>query len=155
MFSKDEAKALRLEFWNTFKANSEKIRRKQGMKKEWMLKQTGIKGLSLRFDVDRKHVAVGFEFYFRNKFKEALLMESFEGIRHFLESELSYPLVWDDAFVTEEGRTCSRIYVKKDGVDIFQKKYWDEMWEFMMTNMFIMEKFLLDFKDFIENYEQT
>ncbi len=155
MFSKDEAKALRLEFWNRFKVMSEKARQKQGMKKEWMLKQTGVKGLSLRFDVDREHVAVGFECYFRDKFREAVLLESFEGIRHFLEDELDSPLVWDDAFETEEGRICSRIYVELRDVDIFQKAHWETMWSFMMDNMFIMEKFFLDFKDFIENYEKA
>jgi hypothetical protein len=72
MFSKEEAKALRLEFWNRFKAMSEQERRKRGFKKTWMLKQTGIKGLSLRFDVDREHVAVGYEIFFKDKFKEAL-----------------------------------------------------------------------------------
>ena len=155
MFSKDEAKALRLEFWNRFKALSENERRKRGMKKEWMLKQTGVKGLSMRFDVDREHVAVGFEFYSKDKFKEALLLESFEGIRHFLEKELESPLIWDDAYITEEGRQCSRIYVSRKDVDIFQRKYWEEMWNFMMKNMFIMEKFFIDFKEFIENYDKT
>ncbi|MDA3911656.1 MAG: DUF4268 domain-containing protein [Bacteroidales bacterium] len=153
MFSKEEAKALRLEFWNRFKAISEQERRKRGFKKTWMLKQTGVKGLSLRFDVDREHVAVGFEIYFKNKFKEALLMESFEGIRHLLEAELEGPLVWDDAYVTEEERECARIYVQMKDVDIFQKADWEKMWSFMMKNMFIMEQFFVDYREFIENYE--
>ncbi len=153
MFSKEEAKALRVEFWNRFKAMSEQERRKLGLKKSWMLKQTGVKGLTLRFDVDRECVALGFEIYFKNKFKEALLMESFEGIRHLLEAELEDALVWNDAFVTEEGRECARIYVQMKDVDIFQKADWDKMWEFMMKNMFIMEQFFVDFKEHIENYE--
>ncbi|MEA1875073.1 MAG: DUF4268 domain-containing protein [Bacteroidota bacterium] len=153
MFSKEESKALRLEFWNRFKAISEQKRRKRGFKKTWMLKQTGVKGLSLRFDVDREHVALGFEIYFKNKFKEALLMESFEGIKHLLEEKLDTSLIWDDAFVTEEGRECARIYVQMKDVDIFQKRDWEKMWAFMMENMFIMEQFFVDFREFIENYE--
>jgi len=154
MFSKEESKALRLEFWNRFKAISQQERGKRGLKRNWMLKQTGVKGLTLRYNVDREHVAVGYEIYFKDKFREALLMESFEGIKHLLEEKLDEVLIWDDAFVTEEGRKCARIYVQMQGVDIFKKADWEKMWTFMMKNMFIMEQFFVDFREFIENYEK-
>ena len=151
MFSKDEAKELRLGFWDGFKAQSTKTRRSLRLKKDWMLKNTGINGVTLRFDADRKHCAVGFDISLRDKFTEALYYEKFESLRNLLESALDEEIIWDEEFITEEGRTCSRIYVKLEGVDYYQKKYWEQMWTFMIKNMILIERTFIEFKDYIEN----
>lgn len=152
MFSKEEVKNLRLNFWNGFKALSAEERRKRGMKKDWILMRTGIKGLSLRFDIDRKHAGLGFEIYNLDKFKEALLFEKMESLRNILETELGQKLVWDDAFITQEDRECSRIYLEITDVDYYQQKYWDEIYTFWLRNMLILERVFLEYKDILKEY---
>ena len=55
MFSKEEAKKIREEFWDSFKKLSAGRRARKGLPRNWMLAQTGIKALNLRFHVDREN----------------------------------------------------------------------------------------------------
>lgn len=104
MFTKAEKKALRLRFWGAFKKMSAERRKHEGKPKEWILKCTGIKGLSLRFDMDREHAAVGFELWRKDKFDEALLFERMESLSTIMESVLGEGIIWDDNYITPEGR---------------------------------------------------
>ena len=54
MFSKEVAKQLREEFWNQFHTISKHRRLWKKLPGDWILSQTGVKALNLKFHVDRK-----------------------------------------------------------------------------------------------------
>ncbi|MFP4664301.1 MAG: DUF4268 domain-containing protein [Bacteroidales bacterium] len=149
MFSKEEKKILRLTFWGSFNAMSARRRQAEGKPREWMLKRSGVKGLSLRFDLDREHAAVGFEIWRKDKFEEALMFEKLESLRNMMEGIIDKDIIWNDEFVTTEGRQCSRIYVRLDNVDMYQKEDWPEIQEFFFVYMSKFESILLEFKDIL------
>ncbi len=150
MFTKDEKKGLRLRFWGAFKKMSAERRLREGRPKEWILKRTGIKGLSLRFDMDREHAAVGFELWRKDKFEEALLFERLESLRTIMESILGEGIIWDEEFITPEGRQCSRIYQKLDGVDMYKTQDWPVIQDFFYSKMTGFETIFLEYKDILD-----
>ena len=75
MFSKEEAKQLREDFWDSFKSMSSGRRARKKLPGNWMLSQTGIKALNLRFHVNREVAQVGIDLETRNMDKRIELFE--------------------------------------------------------------------------------
>ena len=61
MYSKDEAKLLRKEFWIVFARRCEIVPELQHRKKKWVLYDTGLSGIDLKFDVTRTEALVMIE----------------------------------------------------------------------------------------------
>ena len=55
MYSKDELKNLKLEFWESFAAFCEVQPYLRGRKKIWTLYDTKVKGVELKFDATRDY----------------------------------------------------------------------------------------------------
>ena len=95
MFSKEEAKKLREEFWDQFKHISAGKRTRKKMPGYWMLDHTGIKALNLRFHVDREVAQVGIDLETRNMDKRIELYEKLESLKKLLEEAMESPLKWE------------------------------------------------------------
>lgn len=151
MFSKEEAKKLREEFWDQFKhmAASRRVRKK--LPGNWMLDKTGIKALNLRFHVDRKVAQVGIDLETRNMDKRIELYEKLESLRKLLEEAMESPLVWELEYIRENGKSVSRIYLQIEGVDIYKRDTWTEAHKFMYTNMIKLEEFFQEYRDFLKH----
>jgi len=61
MYSKEESKKLKKEFWTKFGGFSQKKRLSLGLKKKWISHYTGINCLSLKFDFEKNKALVGIE----------------------------------------------------------------------------------------------
>ena len=68
MYSKDELKNLKLEFWESFAAYCEVQPYLRDRKKIWTLYDTKVKGVELKFDVSRNGAYVILEVNHRNGF---------------------------------------------------------------------------------------
>jgi len=150
MFSKEEAKKLREEFWGQFKRMSSGRRARKKLPGNWMLDQTGIKALNLRFHVDRKVVQVGIDLETRNMDKRIELYEKLESLKKLLEKAMDAPLVWELEYIRENGKSVSRIYLQMEGVDIYNRETWSEAHKFMYTNMMKLEAFFQEYRDFLK-----
>ena len=150
MFSKDEAKTLREEFWDSFKALSGRRRASKKLPGNWMLSQTGIKALNLRFHVDREVAQVGIDLETRNMDKKIELYEKLESLKKLLEGAMESPLIWELEYIRENGKAVSRIYLQMEGVDIYKRDTWAEAHKFMYANMMKLETFFLEYQDFLK-----
>lgn len=122
MYSKEELKNLKLEFWESFAAFCEVQPYLRGRKKIWTLYDTKVKGVELKFDANRQGAYVILEVNHRS---EDLRLEMFERLTWYKETlEQDFPegLIWDICFVRENGRQVARIYVaKKDWICIGER----------------------------------
>ena len=150
MFSKEEAKKLREEFWDQFKHMSVARRTRKKLQGNWMLDQTGIKALNLRFHVDREVVQVGIDLETRNMDKKIELYEKLESLRKLLEEAMESTLIWELEYIRENGKSVSRIYLQMEGVDIYKRDTWTEAHKFMYTNMMKLEVFFQEYRDFLK-----
>lgn len=150
MYSKEEAKALREEFWDKFNAMSRQRRLRKKLPGAWLLTHTGIKALNLRFHVDQQAVLVGIDLETRNMDKRLELFEKLESVKKILEEAMKEPMIWELEYIRENGKSVSRIYLQKDGVDIYNRDTWNSAHQFMYDHMMRLEKFYLEYMDYFK-----
>lgn len=144
MYSKEETQKLKREFWVTF---AEKYPRK------WMLYDTKIKDFSFKFYVDNKKAQVLIDIEPRNNEKRIAYFEKLEALKSILEEEFIADLVFEKDYVLENGKTISRIWVEKTGVGFSNRNYWDTIFDFYNEKMNALERFYLEYDEFIKDIE--
>ena len=150
MYTKEQSKALREEFWDRFKTMSKRRRLGKKLPGEWLLTQTGVKALNLRFHVDREVAQVGIDLETRNMDKRIELFEKLESVKKVLEEAMKESLIWELEYIRENGKSVSRIYTEMDGVDIYNKETWQKAHQFMFDRMSKLEAFYLEYRDFFK-----
>ena len=137
MFSKEEGRLLRQEFWTSFG---------KSFPRKWILYDTKIKGLSFKFHFDTKSalVALDLEDGLDNRIKYWEKLVALQGI---LQNEFIPEAIYNEEYILENGKEISRIYVPlEQKVSIHNKNTWREVMEFFNINMIL-------FEDFFEEYE--
>jgi hypothetical protein len=150
MFSKEEAKEIREEFWDQFRRVSAGKRVRKNLPGSWMLSNTGIKALNLRFHVDRKVAQVGIDLETRNMDKRIELFEKLESVKNLLEKAMESPMIWELEYIRENGKSVSRIYLEQEGVDIYNRDTWPRAHRFMYGNMMKLETFYREYRDYFK-----
>jgi hypothetical protein len=121
----------------------------KGRKRLWILDNTGIKGLDLRFDVGREKIIVALEINIRNEEKRLSLYEKLEAAKGLFEKQFEGPLTWDFAYIKDNGREVCRVYVEQPG-DMYVQARWPEMFTFMIDRMMRLERAFLEVKDYLK-----
>jgi len=150
MFSKEEAKEIREDFWDQFRRMSAGRRVRKNLPGSWMLSNTGIKALNLRFHVDRDVAQVGIDLETRNMDKRIELFEKLESVKSLLEKAMESPLIWELEYIRENGKSVSRIYMEQEGVDIYNRDTWSRAHQFMFSNMMKLETFYREYRDYFK-----
>ncbi len=145
MFTKEEEKKLRVEFWSQF----EDYCRHRGRKRKWMMQDTGIKPVNLKFDVDRERALVGVDIVSRDLERRIYYYEKFESLKTMVAGVLGEDVIWDLEYSVAPGKEIARIYTVLPDVDIYQKKTWERIWGFFYEKMTALEDLYVEFKDFI------
>lgn len=150
MYSKEEAKALRVEFWDRFGGYSGLRRRQKGKPAKWILDRTGVKGLNLKFHIDRHCAQTGFEIETTDMDRRLELFDKLESMKKLLEKSMKGELIWEVDYIRENGKSVSRIYTKLDNVDIYNRDTWPDVFKFFYSNMTKLEAFFEEYRDFLK-----
>jgi len=141
MFSKEESKLLREEFWTSFG---------KSFPKKWILYNTKIKGLSFKFHFDNKSalIALDLEDDLENRIN---YWEKLLSLKSILIQEFLPNAIFDETFYLENGKEISRIYVPLEHkVSIHNKETWQTVMEFFNANMILFETFFREYKEIIK-----
>jgi len=150
MYSKDEAKLLRKEFWIVFARRCEIVPELRHKKKKWVLYDTGLNGIDLKFDVSRTEALVMIEINSRQESRRLEIFETLQKYQKFLEEGFAEPLEWDICFVRESGQEVCRIYTSLPNVDFQRQNQWPDIFNFMIDNMMLLENNLMEIKDLLD-----
>lgn len=150
MYSKEEAKSLREEFWDRFRTMSTRRRTRKKLPGNWLLTNTGVKALNLRFHVDREFAQVGIDLETRNMEKRLELFEKLESVKKILEEAMQEPMTWEIEYIRENGKSVSRIYLQLENVDIYNRDTWQKTHQFMYEKMMRLEAFYREYRDFFK-----
>ena len=122
MYSKDELKNLKLEFWESFAAFCEVQPYLRGRKKIWTLYDTKVKGVELKFDATREGAFVILEVNHRGEEARLEMFERLTWYKDTLETDFPEGLTWDICFVRDTGKQVARIYTSKSGIDFHRRR---------------------------------
>jgi hypothetical protein len=141
VFSKEESRKLRHEFWISFG---------KSFPKKWLLYNTKLKGFSFKFYFDNKNALVALDLEdnleYRIKYWEKLM-----ALKPILLDEYLPEAIFEEVYILENHKEISRIYVPlKQKVSIHNKNSWRDVMEFFNEKMSLFEAFFEDYKEVIE-----
>lgn len=142
MFSKEEAALLRKEFWTSFG---------KSFPRKWLLYNTKIKGVALKFVADKKEAMVCLDLEHSDELMNLLYYDQLLSLKSLLEAELP-EVIFDDAYELENGKIIHRIYIPfEEKFNIHNKNTWRACYEFFVEKMAILEAFFYEYEEVIKN----
>lgn len=141
MFSKEEAKKLRQEFWTAFG---------KSFPRKWILYDTKIKDMSFKFHFDRRSAKVSIDIEESDPEWRALYYEKWFSLKSLLEKEIK-GIQFCPHFELENGKEIARIYIELPDVSIHDKNSWQSAMLFLKEQMEKLESIWFDFEDFIKS----
>ena len=145
MWSKEEAKTMRLEFWNGFK----RYCYRNSIYRKWVLTGVKIKFTQLKFFVDRQKALVLFQIDHKNDLIRYEVYERFQAYRKLWTLECGEDLLWEEDFYEMEDKAVSAIYFKLDGVNLYRKDDWDKVYAFFAEKMPLLEEVYWEYRDLL------
>ena len=142
MFSKEESRQLRENFWISFG---------KSFPRKWILYNTKIKGLSFKFyfDIKKAFVSLDLEDDLENRIN---CWEKLESLKSILHNDFLPDAIYEEEFYLDNGKEISRIYLPlNQKVSIHNKNSWQMVMEFFNESMPKFEAFFLEYEDFIKS----
>ncbi len=141
MFSKQEAQALKKEFWTAFG---------KSFPRSWILYDTQIKDFSFKFNADNKKAEVSLDIEMKDELFRNAYYEKMESLENLLQEEVGY--VYKNEFYTlENGKVIARFWTELTGVSIYNKNTWRDIFEFFIEKMEGFERVFLQYEDYIKD----
>lgn len=141
MFSKEESRRLRHEFWTSFG---------KSFPRKWVLYDTKLKGFSFKFHFDNKTalVALDLEDSLENRIK---YWEKLLALKTILLNGFLPEAIFEEEYLLENDKEISRVYVPlEQKVSIHNKNTWRDVMSFFNEKMSLFEAFFEEYKDVIE-----
>ena len=150
MYKKEELKELKKELWGGFGifCSNHPVLGKR--KSKFMLYNTKMRGVQLKFDANREGAYVILELNHADEAERLDKYEQFERYKALMEKDFSEGLIWNFAYRLKTGNEVCRIYSHKTGIDIHRRIQWMEFYRFMAEEMLKLEKAFRLVKDVIE-----
>ena len=141
MFSKENSRLIRQEFWTSFG---------KSFPRKWILYNTKIKGLSFKFYFDTKKafIALDLEDNLENRIK---CWEKLIALKNILLDNYLPDAIYKEEYYLENGKEISRIYVPlNQKVSIHNKNTWRDTMAFFSEKMTLFEAFFEEYKEVIK-----
>ena len=144
MYSKEDAKRIKREFWIQF---AEEYPRK------WILYNTKIKDFAFKFYIDNKKAQVLLEIEPKEEEKRTIYYEKIESLKNILRTDFLPDAIFERDLYLENGKAVSRIWVEKLHVSSNNKNTWPDVFDFFNEKMDAFERFFYENEDYIKDLE--
>ncbi|MDR2835232.1 MAG: DUF4268 domain-containing protein [Bacteroidales bacterium] len=148
MYSKEKAIEIRKEFWTEFNNYCLKF---YGKKHSWILYNTGIKDINLKFDCNRENAKVIFAFEFSTE-KAVEIFSYFKTLQESYAMYIDNNWIWKEKFILDSGKEICALYKQYDNVNIYNTDDWKKTFKFFAFEMKKLEKIFLAVKDNLKEY---
>ncbi|WP_347921716.1 DUF4268 domain-containing protein [Pontimicrobium sp. SW4] len=142
MFSKEESRLIRQEFWTSFG---------KSFPRKWILYNTKIKGLFFKFYFDTKKafITLDLEDDLENRVN---CWEKLTALKSILHDDYLPDAIYEEEFYLDNGKEISRIYVPlNQKVSIHNKNTWRDTMAFFNEKMNLFEAFFEEYRDVIKS----
>ncbi len=141
MFSKEESRLMRQEFWTSFG---------KSFPRKWILYNTKLKGFSFKFHFDNRSALVALDLE-DDLEKRITYWEKLESLQSILRDEFLPDAIYEEIYILNNEKEISRIHVDLPyKVSIHNKNNWQEVMVFFNETMSKFEDFFEEYKDIIE-----
>ena len=142
MFSKIESENLRKEFWTSFG---------KSFPRKWLLYNTKLKGITFKFQADRKKSCVCLDFENPDEVANILYYDQLLSLKKILESNYLSEVIFDDGYILDNGKIIQRIYIPfQKKFSIYDKTTWKNCYTFYDETMTKFESFYYEYEEIIK-----
>lgn len=142
MFSKEESKNIREEFWTGFGKE---------YSRKWILYDTKMKELQLKFSFDNSIARVSMDISSRDALIRTYYFEKITALKTILLTDYLPDATFEESFLLPEGKTISSVFVELENVNIHNKKNWPGVHKFFYDKMSSLEEFFLEYESYIND----
>lgn len=153
MYSKEEVKLLKTEFWTSFGKFMKKYNTKYVNKVNWVNYNTKVKDVYFRLGIDKKKATFAFEIQHKDAGIRKLFYEQFTELKNLITESFELELYWEEETYNELGFEISRISCFIENVNIYNKDTWKDIFEFFEKNLISAHEFWLDFHEIFKQLE--
>lgn len=150
MFTRQEKKEIRVDFWNRFTNETKNLKNKRGYSRQWMLHRTGIKGIDLKFYADQYCAKVILEVNITNEIKRNHAFELLGQIQSAFINQLKEEPVFEADIPMGKSTRVAQVYVQLYQVSIYREESWPDIFQFFIRKMKAMERVWREFGDFVK-----
>ena len=141
MYSREEARKLKEQFWTSFGQYMSVISSADGEKVNWVNYKTGIKHLFFKMNADNKNAYIMIEITHPDTSIRELIYAQFLEFKHLLEAALEEEWEWDEVYYDEYAKPTSRISLTLPKKNIFKKDDWPDLISFFKPRMIALDDF--------------
>ena len=150
MFTKEEASAIKKEFWSNLAQQLEKRGSASGKRINWVNYKTGVRDIYFRMHANKKKASISIDISHEDTGIQELFYEQFLEFKNYLHNILGEEWDWELHGTDDLGRTVSRISKTLNEINIFNKKDWNKLISFLKPRIILLDEFWFDAKDNFE-----
>lgn len=148
MYSKEQASAIRQEFWTVLGKYLSPVPGANGEKINWINYKTAVKDIHFKMDADNKKATVRIEFNSISPELKNKHYAVFLTLKNEFEQGSSW--IWQKEAFDAHGKQIACIYRELAAVNIFQKEHWPGLISFFKDHLIRFDKFWHGYKDVLE-----
>jgi hypothetical protein len=140
LYSREEVKKLKEEFWTTFGQYMRAVPSSDFEKVNWVNYKTGVKHLFFRMDADNKMARIGIDIVHPDAGMRSLMYAQFVEFKNVLEDISGESWKWEEQFVLSD-KEMATIMLSIDGASIFRKDDWPDLISFFKPRIIALDEF--------------
>lgn len=151
MYTKEELRQLRTDFWNQFKVKMQKVRSSNGRRMNWLAYPSEVKDIYIRIDADGKGARLTFDIQGKDEGVRQILWEQLQELKVVLESEMGPEGVWIERASSSSVSEFNRIIWERNDLNFFKQEDHPEIQRFLADRLIHFDAFYQEFKDILIN----
>ncbi len=150
MYTREQAAAIRQNFWTRFGKYMAPVLSAEGEQVNWINYKTGIPNLFFRMNADKEQAYIGIEIKHKNPEQAASLYQQWASLRPVLEEFTGDAWTWEPLHRNDTGKELSRIYYTLQPANIFKEQDWPAIISFLKPRMIALDAFWVHHKFIFE-----
>lgn len=151
MYSKEESKQYKIEFWNAFRASMSKTRTTTGARVNWLHYPSHIKFIFIRLDVDEFGARFCIDIQSKDAGIRAIVWEQLHELKKVMESEMGTTGVWIENASSPAVPSFNRIMWEDKTLNLFEVNDREKIFAFLSDRLVRFDAFYQEFKDILIN----
>lgn len=151
MYSKEELKTIRTEFWTEFKKHMQQFRSSNGRRMNWLNYPSEVDNVYVRLHADNHGIAFTFDIQGKDEGVRSILWEQMTELKTVLESEMGTDGEWLEDQSSDSVPHFSSIRWSKQGLRFSNPKHKEEIFAFFQDRLMAFDQFYQEFKDILIN----
>ena len=152
MFTRQEASAIKRQFWTRLGLYMKPIPSSWHEKVNWLNYKTGIKDIFFRLNADTKLAAIAIEFHHSDHIIRQIFFDHFVAMKAMFLRELGEGWDWVQNAHDEHGKPIALIQIQLPGVNVLNEQDWPALIAFFKSGLVALDRFWGDVKDSMEGW---